>query len=54
VIFYFLVGFAVVGMVNFNRIFSTVPLLFNLVGIGAVGFYLLVNIFSVLGDENGI
>lgn len=53
VIFYFLVGFAVVGMVNFNRIFSTAPLFFNLVGIGAVGFYLLVNIFSVLGDENG-
>lgn len=53
VIFYFLVGFAVVGMVNFNRIFSTVPLFFNLVGIGAVGFYLLINIFSVLGDENG-
>jgi tetratricopeptide (TPR) repeat protein len=53
VIFYFLVGFAVVGMVNFNRIFSTAPLFFNLVGIGAVGFYLLVNIFSVLGEENG-
>lgn len=53
VIFYFLVGFAVVGMVNFNRIFSAAPLFFNLVGIGAVGFYLLVNIFSVLGDENG-
>jgi tetratricopeptide (TPR) repeat protein len=53
VIFYFLVGFAVVGMVNFNRIFSTAPLFFNLVGTAAVGFYLLVNIFSVLGDENG-
>jgi hypothetical protein len=47
------VGFAVVGMVNFNRIFSTAPLFFNLVGVGAVGFYLLVNIFSVVGDENG-
>jgi tetratricopeptide (TPR) repeat protein len=53
VIFYFLVGFTVVGMVNFNLIFPTAPLFFNLVGIGAVGFYLLVNIFSVLGDENG-
>jgi tetratricopeptide (TPR) repeat protein len=53
VIFYFLVGFAVVGMVNFNRIFSTAPLFFNLVGIGAMGFYLLVNIFSVTGEENG-
>jgi tetratricopeptide (TPR) repeat protein len=53
VIFYFLVGFAVVGIVNFSRIFSTAPLFFNLVGIGAVGFYLLINIFSVLGDENG-
>lgn len=53
VIFYFLVGFAVVGMANFNHIFSTAPLLFNLVGIGAVGFYLLINILSVTGDENG-
>jgi tetratricopeptide (TPR) repeat protein len=53
VIFYFLVGLAVVGMVNFNHIFSAAPLFFNLVGIGAVGFYFLVNIFSVLGEENG-
>jgi len=54
VIFYFLVGFALVGMVNFNHIYATAPLFFNLVGIGAVGFYFLVNIFSVLGEENGI
>jgi tetratricopeptide (TPR) repeat protein len=53
VIFYFLVGFAVVGMANFNHLFSTAPLFFNLVGIGAVGFYLLINILSVIGDENG-
>ncbi len=53
-IFYLLVGFALVGMVNFNRIFSAAPLFFNLVGIAALGFYLLVNIFSVLGEENGI
>jgi hypothetical protein len=53
VIFYFLVGLAVVGMVNFNHTFSAAPLFFNLVGIGAVGFYFLVNIFSVLGEENG-
>jgi len=48
------VGFAVVGMMNFNHIFSTVPLFFNMVGIGAVGVYFLVNIFSVIGEENGI
>ncbi len=54
VIFYFLVGFAVAGMANFNHIYATAPLFFNLVGIGAVGFYFLVNIFSVLGEENGI
>lgn len=53
VIFYFLIGFAVVGVINFNRIFSTAPLFFNLVGICAVGFYLLVNVFSVIGDEDG-
>ncbi len=54
VVFYFLLGFAVVGIINFNRLFSTAPLLFNLVGMGALGFYFLVNIFSVIGEENGI
>ncbi|UCH93536.1 MAG: hypothetical protein JSV88_25145 [Candidatus Aminicenantes bacterium] len=53
VIFYFLVGFAVVGMLNFDRLYSTALLFFNLVGMGAMGFYLLVNIFSVIGEENG-
>ena len=51
--FYFLAGFALVGAVNFNRIFSTSPLFLNLIGAFAFILYLVVNIFSVIGDENG-
>jgi tetratricopeptide (TPR) repeat protein len=53
VIFYFLAGFAVVGVINFSRSFSFAPLFLNLIGMAAFGFFLLVNIFSVLGDEDG-
>ena len=53
VIFYFLLGFAVVGVINFYRSFSYAPLFLNLIGMAAFGFFLLVNIFSVLGEEDG-
>jgi tetratricopeptide (TPR) repeat protein len=52
-IFYFLAGFAVIGVMNFNRAFSVAPLFFNLIGMAAIGFYFLVNIISVIGDEDG-
>ncbi|MCP5049630.1 MAG: hypothetical protein GY940_20840, partial [bacterium] len=52
--FYFLLGFAVVGFINFDHIFSASPLFLNLFGIIAVGFYFFVNLFSVLGDKDGI
>jgi tetratricopeptide (TPR) repeat protein len=53
-IFYFLLGFAVVGAINFNYGFSAAPLFLNLIGMCAVAFYFVVNLFSVLGDEDGI
>ncbi len=53
-VFYFMLGMAVIGTINFSRIFQTSPLIFNLVGVFAMVFYLLVNILSVLGDEDGI
>jgi tetratricopeptide (TPR) repeat protein len=51
--FYFLFGFAVVGVINFYRSFSYAPLFLNLIGVAAFGLFLLVNIFSVLGEEDG-
>ena len=53
IIFYFLLGFAVMGVINFYQSFSYAPLFLNLVGMVAFGFFLLVNIFSVLGEEDG-
>lgn len=52
--FYFLAGVALVGAVNFSGIFNVSPLILNLVGATAAIFYLLINIISVLGDEDGI
>lgn len=52
--FYFLAGFAIFGAVNFNRLFAASPLFLNLIGIMAVGVYFIVNLISVLGDEDGI
>jgi hypothetical protein len=53
-VFYLLIGGAVFGAVNFNRIYATSPLILNFVGAVAIVFYFLVNVFSVLGDEDGI
>lgn len=52
--FYFLAGVAVAGAVNFSGIYAASPLIFNLVGAAAAVLYLLINIISVLGDEDGI
>jgi len=53
VIFYFLLGYSVLGIVNFNRIYSYSPLFFYVLGIISIGFYFLVNVFSVIGEEDG-
>ncbi len=52
--FYFLAGFALLGAVNFNNGYAASPIIFNLVGMLAVLLYFLVNLFSVIGDEDGI
>jgi len=51
--FYLLLGFSIMGAVNFNHVYSTSPLFLNLVGLTGILFYLLINIFSVMGEEDG-
>ena len=51
--FYFLLGFAVIGTITFTRIYLTAPIILNLIGILALVFYFLFNLFSVLGDYDG-
>jgi tetratricopeptide (TPR) repeat protein len=51
--FYFLLGFAVIGILTFNTFFSTAPIILNLVGMLAFVFYLVFNLVSILGDYNG-
>ncbi len=53
-IIYLLLGFSIIGIITFNKIFSTSPIFFNFVGVAAVILFFLVNLFSVLGEENGI
>jgi tetratricopeptide (TPR) repeat protein len=52
--FYFLLGVAVVGTVNFNRFYLASPLALNFIGAAAAVLYLLINLFSVIGEEDGI
>ena len=52
--FYFLLGFAVIGILTFNTFFSTAPIILNLVGMLAFVFYLVFNLVSILGDYDGI
>lgn len=54
VLFYFLLGVAAAGTVNFNRIYLASPLALNFIGAAAAVLYLLINLFSVIGEEDGI
>ncbi|NIM15124.1 MAG: hypothetical protein GTO45_24435 [Candidatus Aminicenantes bacterium] len=54
VVFYFLLGVAVAGTVNFNRIYLASPLALNFIGATAAILYLIINLISVIGEENGI
>lgn len=54
VVFYFLLGVAVAGTVNFNRIYLASPLALNFIGATAAVLYLIINLFSVIGEEDGI
>lgn len=53
-IIYVLFGFAVIGLITFDKIFSTSPIFFSFIGVFALILFFLVNLFSVLGEENGI
>ncbi|MCK4760602.1 MAG: hypothetical protein KAW12_00285 [Candidatus Aminicenantes bacterium] len=51
---YFLLGFAIVSMIVFDRVFAAVPMFFNFIAAAGVILYFLVNLFSVLGVEDGV
>lgn len=52
-VFYFLVGFSLIGSMVFNGVFLTAPIILNAVGMLAFIVYFLINLFSVLGDYDG-
>lgn len=51
---YILAGFAGIGIIIFNKMFSAAPIMFNYIGVAAVVLFFLVNIFSIIGEGNGI
>jgi tetratricopeptide (TPR) repeat protein len=53
-LFYFLLGLYIFSRIIFTEVFSTIPLFFNLAGLGALLLYVLINLYSLKGDENGI
>jgi hypothetical protein len=53
-LFYFLLGLYIFSQVIFSEVFSTVPLFFNLAGLGALILYLFINLYSLKGDEDGV
>lgn len=52
--FYFLLLLALVGSVNFSRVFGFSPLFLGIVGVLAALLYLLINFLSTIGDSDGI
>jgi len=50
---YFLCGFTIMGMLNFNQLYSLSPLFLNFIGFSAVILYFFLNLFSIQGDEHG-
>ena len=52
-LFYFLIGFAIIGSLTFKKMFSTAPLIFYLIGIMAFIIYFIANLTSILGDYDG-
>jgi tetratricopeptide (TPR) repeat protein len=53
IIFYLLFGFSIFSAFIFTEIFLTAPMILNLIGMLAVIFYFLINLFSVLGGYDG-
>ncbi|MCP4147009.1 MAG: hypothetical protein GY757_04590 [bacterium] len=52
-LFYFLLGFSIIGVIIFTKVFPAAPIILNLVGILAFVFYFLFNLFSIMGDYDG-
>ncbi len=53
-IFYVFLGFFMISRFLFNEIFRAVPIFVNLVGLLAFIVFFLVNIYSIIGDDNGV
>lgn len=52
-LFYFLLGFSVIGTLSFSEVFLTAPIILNLIGMLSLVVYFVINILSVLGDYDG-
>lgn len=52
-LFYFLIGYAIIGSLTFKKMFSAAPLIFYLIGILAFIIYFIANLTSILGDYDG-
>lgn len=52
-LFYFLLGFAVIGSLTFNKMASTAPLILFFSGVLAFIVYFIANLISILGDYDG-
>ncbi len=53
-IFYAFFGFYLVTRFLFEKVFLAVPIFVNLVGLSALIIYFLVNIYSIIGDDDGV
>jgi tetratricopeptide (TPR) repeat protein len=53
-LFYSLMGFYVLSSMLLKKIFSVAPVFLNFVGAGAMLLYLLLNVYALRGNENGI
>jgi tetratricopeptide (TPR) repeat protein len=53
-IFYVFFGFYLVSKFLFEEIFLAVPIFVNLVGLLTLVIYFLVNIYSIIGDDDGV
>ena len=53
-VFWLLLGFACFGIIIFSDIYSLAPIFLNYIGFLAILMYLLINIFSLRGDDYGL
>ena len=53
-IFYLFIGFYLASQFLFEEVFAAVPIFVNLVGLLALIIYFMVNIYSIIGDDDGV